>query len=122
MKTSKKPSNHCKENDMTGSNFPPPGDAVYGWLESGTVTALLLWYSDGGRSGVLRRLRGRGRSPKIVSFILAIGKAMKPDQIAAMTRDTQELLATQKSLVSMLDSFAPLMKDMGKITGFLGSK
>ena len=49
-------------------------------------------------------------------------KAMKPDQIAAMTRDTQELLATQKSLVSMLDSFAPLMKDMGKITGFLGSK
>jgi hypothetical protein len=49
-------------------------------------------------------------------------KALKPDQIAAMTRDTQELLATQKSLVSMLDSFAPLMKDMGKITGFLGSK
>ena len=49
-------------------------------------------------------------------------KALKPDQIAAMTRDTQELLATQKSLVSMLDSFAPLMKDMGKITGFLGAK
>ena len=49
-------------------------------------------------------------------------KALKPDQIASMTRDTQELLATQKSLVSMLDSFAPLMKDMGKITGFLGAK
>jgi len=49
-------------------------------------------------------------------------KSLKPDQIAAMTRDTQELLATQKSLVSMLDSFAPLMKDMGKITGFLGTK
>jgi hypothetical protein len=49
-------------------------------------------------------------------------KALKPDQIAAMTRDTQELLATQKSLVSMLDSFGPLMKDMGKITGFLGAK
>ena len=47
-------------------------------------------------------------------------KALKPDQIAAMTKDTQELLATQKSLVSMLDSFGPLMKDMGKITGFLG--
>lgn len=46
-------------------------------------------------------------------------KALKPDQIAAMTRDTQELLATQKSLVSMLDSFGPLMKDMGKITGML---
>jgi hypothetical protein len=45
-------------------------------------------------------------------------KALKPDQIAAMTRDTQELLATQKSLLGMLDSFGPLMKDMNKITGF----
>ncbi len=49
-------------------------------------------------------------------------KALKPDQIAAMTRDTQELLATQKSLVAMLDSFAPLMKDMNKITGFFGNQ
>ena len=49
-------------------------------------------------------------------------KALKPEQIAAMTRDTQDLLATQKSLVSMLESFGPLMKDMNKITGFLGSK
>jgi hypothetical protein len=48
-------------------------------------------------------------------------KALKPDQIAAMTKDTQELLATQKSLVGMLESFGPLMKDMGKITGFFGS-
>jgi len=49
-------------------------------------------------------------------------KALKPDQIAAMTKDTQELLATQKSLVGMLESFGPLMKDMNKITGFFGSK
>jgi hypothetical protein len=47
-------------------------------------------------------------------------KALKPDQIASMTKDTQELLSTQKSLVSMLDSFAPLLKDMNKITGFFG--
>ena len=47
-------------------------------------------------------------------------KSLKPDQISAMTRDTQELLATQKSLVTMLDSFGPLLKDMGKITGFFG--
>ncbi len=45
-------------------------------------------------------------------------KALKPDQIASMTKDTQDLLATQKSLVAMLDSFAPLLKDMNKITGF----
>jgi hypothetical protein len=49
-------------------------------------------------------------------------KALKPDQIAAMTRDTQELLATQKSLVGMLDSFGPLLKDMNKITGFFGNQ
>jgi hypothetical protein len=49
-------------------------------------------------------------------------KALKPDQIAAMTKDTQDLLATQKSLVSMLDSFGPLLKDMNKITGFFGGK
>jgi len=54
------------------------------------------------------------------STFLNAYKALKPEQIAAMTRDTQELLATQKSLVAMLDSFGPLMKDMGKITGFLG--
>ena len=47
-------------------------------------------------------------------------KALKPDQIAAMTRDTQELIATQKSLVAMLDSFGPMLKDMNKITGFFG--
>jgi len=47
-------------------------------------------------------------------------KALKPDQIAAMTKDTQDLLATQKSLVGMLESFGPLMKDMGKITGLFG--
>lgn len=47
-------------------------------------------------------------------------KALKPDQIAAMTRDTQELLATQKSLMGMLESFGPLMKDMSKITGMFG--
>ena len=49
-------------------------------------------------------------------------KALKPDQIAAMTRDTQELLATQKSLVGMLESFGPLLTDMNKITGFFGNK
>jgi hypothetical protein len=45
-------------------------------------------------------------------------KALKPDQIAAMTKDTQELLATQKSLVGMLNSFAPLIQDMKQISNF----
>ena len=47
-------------------------------------------------------------------------KALKPDQIASMTRDTQELLATQKSLMGMLDTFGPILKDMNKITGMFG--
>ncbi len=45
-------------------------------------------------------------------------KSLKPDQISAMTRDTQELLATQKSLVGMLNSFAPLIQDMKQISNF----
>lgn len=47
-------------------------------------------------------------------------KALKPDQIASMTHDTQELLATQKSLMGMLDTFGPILKDMNKITGMFG--
>lgn len=44
-------------------------------------------------------------------------KSLKPDQIQAMTRDTQQLLETQKNLMEMLKTFAPMIsegKDMMK--------
>ena len=38
-------------------------------------------------------------------------KALKPDQIAAMTNDTKQLIETQKSLMSMLQSFQPMVAE-----------
>jgi hypothetical protein len=38
-------------------------------------------------------------------------KSLKPDQIAAMTKDTQELMETQKQLMSTLNTLKPLMQD-----------
>lgn len=36
---------------------------------------------------------------------------LNPDQISAMTKDTQQLIDTQKSLMSMLSSMKPMMND-----------
>lgn len=38
-------------------------------------------------------------------------KSLKPDQIAAMTKDTQELMETQKQLMSTLKTLQPLVSD-----------
>jgi len=38
-------------------------------------------------------------------------KSLKPDQVAAMTKDTQDLMATQKQLMSTLHTLKPLIKD-----------
>jgi hypothetical protein len=38
-------------------------------------------------------------------------KSLKPEQIAAMTKDTQELMETQKQLMSTLSTLKPLISD-----------
>lgn len=38
-------------------------------------------------------------------------QALKPDQIKAMTADTKQLIETQKSLMSMLQTFQPMMME-----------
>jgi hypothetical protein len=38
-------------------------------------------------------------------------KSLKPDQISAMTRDTKQLIETQKTLMNMLQSFKPMMSE-----------
>ena len=38
-------------------------------------------------------------------------KSLKPDQIASMTKDTQELMETQKQLMSTLNTLKPLISD-----------
>ena len=40
---------------------------------------------------------------------------LKPDQIKSMTSDTKQLLETQKSLMGMLDSLAPMMKESSSL-------
>ncbi len=40
---------------------------------------------------------------------------LKPDQIKGMTQDTRQLLETQKSLMGMLDSLAPMMKESSSL-------
>ena len=36
---------------------------------------------------------------------------LKPDQISSMTNDTKQLIDTQKSLMGMLNTLAPMMKE-----------
>lgn len=51
-------------------------------------------------------------------------KSLKPDQIAAMTKDTQDLMSTQKQLMSTLHTLKPLIKDgkemMDMFQGYFG--
>jgi hypothetical protein len=51
-------------------------------------------------------------------------KSLKPDQIASMTKDTQELMQTQKQLMSTLATLKPLITDgkemMDMFTGYFG--
>ena len=52
-------------------------------------------------------------------------KSLKPDQIAAMTKDTQELMDTQKQLMATLNTLKPLMEDgknmMNTFQSYFGS-
>lgn len=52
-------------------------------------------------------------------------KSLKPDQIAAMTKDTQELMDTQRQLMSTLNTLKPLIQDgkemMNTFQSYFGS-
>lgn len=51
-------------------------------------------------------------------------KSLKPDQVANMTKDTQDLMQTQKQLMSTLQTLKPLIKDgkemMEMFQGYFG--
>jgi hypothetical protein len=42
---------------------------------------------------------------------------LKPDQITAMSNDTKQLIETQKSLMGMLNTLAPMMKEGSNLLG-----
>jgi hypothetical protein len=52
-------------------------------------------------------------------------KSLKPDQVAAMTKDTQELMNTQKQLMGTLQTLKPLIQDgkemMNMFQSYFGS-
>ena len=52
-------------------------------------------------------------------------KSLKPDQISAMTKDTQDLINTQKQLMSTLNTLKPLITDgkqmMDTFQGYFGA-
>ena len=48
-------------------------------------------------------------------------KALKPDQINAMTKDTKQLIETQKSLMNMLQTFTPMVKEGKQMMDTFGS-
>lgn len=52
-------------------------------------------------------------------------KSLKPDQVAAMTKDTQDLMTTQKQLMTTLHTLKPLIKDgkdmMEMFQGYFGA-
>lgn len=47
--------------------------------------------------------------------------ALKPDQINAMTKDTKQLIETQKSLMNMLQTFTPMVKEGKQMMDTFGS-
>jgi len=53
-------------------------------------------------------------------------KALKPEQISAMTKDTQDLMATQKNLMATLEALKPMLSDgqnmMNMFGNFFGPK
>lgn len=48
-------------------------------------------------------------------------KALKPEQIAAMTKDTQDLMATQRNLMSTLEALKPMLSDGQNMMNMFGS-
>ena len=48
-------------------------------------------------------------------------KSLKPEQVAAMTKDTQELMNTQKQLMGTLQTLKPLIQDGKEMMGMFQS-
>jgi len=48
-------------------------------------------------------------------------KALKPEQITAMTKDTQELMATQRNLMATLEALKPMLSDGQNMMSMFGS-
>jgi hypothetical protein len=77
-------------------------------------------FTDGGAPGLFKlgELPSESKDGPHVDMGSTLMKAMnslQPDQIKAMTTDTQSLLQTQQNLMGMLQSMQPILKDGRKL-------
>lgn len=104
-----------------GSGIPPPSPppaaaAAAGPSQPATpppVTQGFRGAPDDGqfKLGVLPEEKKGGYHIDTGTTIVNALNALKPDQIKAMSSDTQKLIDTQKSLMSMLSTMKPMLQD-----------
>ncbi len=96
-----------KEPVATGVSTPAPADTTDA---SGTKQG----FADNGglfKLGAIPSDAAGGFHIDAGTTVINALNALKPDQINAMTKDTQSLIETQKSLMSMLKTFSPMLQE-----------
>ena len=95
-----------------GSGIPPPAPPAVA-SASKTETQGFRGAPDDGqfKLGVLPEEAKGGYHIDTGTTVMNALNALKPDQIKAMSSDTQKLIDTQKSLMSMLSSMKPMLQD-----------
>lgn len=101
-----------------GSGIPPPpppavASAVPKAETQGGATQGFRGAPDDGqfKLGVLPEETKGGYHIDTGTTVMNALNALKPDQIKAMSADTQKLIDTQKSLMSMLSTMKPMLQD-----------
>jgi hypothetical protein len=100
-----------------GSGIPPPAPpAVTASVPKAETQGGVQGFSgapDDGqfKLGVLPEEKKGGYHIDTGTTVMNALNALKPDQIQAMSADTQKLIDTQKSLMSMLSSMKPMLQD-----------
>lgn len=96
-----------------GSGIPPPAPPAVAAAVPKAETQGFRGAPDDGqfKLGVLPEEKKGGYHIDTGTTVMNALNALKPDQIKAMSSDTQKLIDTQKSLMSMLSSMKPMLQD-----------
>ena len=111
---SSKPAAASGSGDAGSGIKPPAPPAVTAAVKSAMTQASgFKGAPDDGlfKLGVIPEEKKGGHHIDQGTTVLNALKALKPDQIASMTKDTQSLIETQKSLMGMLSSMKPMLND-----------
>lgn len=97
-----------------GSGIPPPSPPpIASQVPKAETTQGFKGAPDDGqfKLGVLPEEKKGGYHIDQGTTVMNALNALKPDQIQAMSADTQKLIDTQKSLMTMLSSMKPMLQD-----------